>query len=152
MVTAVRRVSQPSARKILSALLLVQVDHSDDPQHLSMHTALFAHGPAFKKGHINEPVLTTDVYALLRQVLCLSPLAPSRDGLFPIHRMLDSTSLSNACARLYLSNVDGLRSVSSRPKDNQDSADDESEMVYVNITERDRAPARDFVRMRVIVE
>ena len=125
-------------------------DYSDDPRHLSMRTALYAHGPSFKKGHINEPVLITDVYALLRQVLCLSPLSPSKGGLFHIHNMLDLTTVSNTCAHLYVSSLNMIKSVATKPVfHRKTSSTQDLKLVYVNITEKHSAPSRDLIQMRV---
>ncbi|UJR28355.1 hypothetical protein I4U23_009597 [Adineta vaga] len=130
----------------------ILADHSDDPRHLSMRTALFAHGPFFKKGHINEPVLATDVYVLLRQMLCLSPIAPSRDGLFAIHRMLDLTSLSNTCAHLYLSSMNMLHTVAVKPIQHYDLLEDEFKLVNINITEGSPKQQSNYVQLHVTID
>ncbi len=132
--------------------LIVLADHSDDPNDLSMRTALFAHGPFFKKGHINEPVLITDVYALLRQILCLSPFSPPREGLFNIHKMLDLTSLSNTCAHLYLSSLNMIKSVSTKPLNRNNINEDDSKLVYVNITENYQIPSPNLIKMRITID
>ncbi|CAF0980930.1 unnamed protein product [Adineta ricciae] len=130
----------------------ILADHSDDPRHLSMRTALFAHGPLFRKGHINEPVLITDVYALLRQILCLSPIALPRNGLFSIHQMLDFTSVSNTCAHLYLSSTNMLHTIATKPAQPPEVIEDDSQLVYVNITEGSHRLYRNYVQMQVTID
>ena len=133
--------------------LVANADHSEDPRHLSMRTALFAHGPDFKKGHINQPVLVTDLYPLLRQILCLSPLPSAGRGLSNIHNMLDFTSLSNTCAYLYLSSRKMGRSVSMKPtKYSNPPKKNNLKLVHINITEKHQLPHRDVVKMRVLVD
>ncbi|CAF0775090.1 unnamed protein product [Adineta steineri] len=127
-------------------------DHSDDPRHLSMRTAFLAHGPLFKKGYINEPVLITDVYILLRQMLCLSPFSLPTNNLVHIGNMLDLTSLSNTCTHLYLSSINMIKSVSIKPINQNIIYDNEPEFVFINITERQATPRYNFIQMRVIIE
>jgi hypothetical protein len=117
-----------------------------------MRTALFAHGPFFKKGYINEPVLITDVYALLRQVLCVSPFPSSRGSIFHIHNMLDLTSLSNTCAHLYLSSLNMIKSISTKPIIQKTSNDNDLKLVYVNITEKSQTPYHDLIKMHIIID
>lgn len=117
-----------------------------------MRTALFANGPLFKKNHINEPILITDVYALLRQILCLSPFPPSQGGLFHIHNMLDLTSLSNTCAHLYLSSFNMIKSVSIKPIKENNIQENDFKLVYVNITEKYQIPIDNLIQMRVIID
>jgi hypothetical protein len=117
-----------------------------------MRTAFFAHGPFFKKGHINEPILITDVYALLRQILCLSPFPSPRGGLFHIHNMLDLTSLSNTCAHLYLSSLNMIKSVSIKPIQRMKSNGKDLKLVYVNITEAYQTENYNLIQMHVTVD
>jgi hypothetical protein len=117
-----------------------------------MRTALFAHGPLFKKGHINEAILITDVYALLRQTLCLSPFPPSRGGLYNIHNMLDLTSLSNTCAHLYLSSLNMIQSVSTEPLNQTIINENDFKLIQINITENYQIPIRDVITMTVTVD
>lgn len=133
-------------------IFIAFADHSDDPRHLSMRTALFAHGPVFKNNHINEPILMTDIYILLRQILCLSPLTPSKNELFHIHNMLDLTSLSNTCAYLYLSSINMLKSVSIKPVEQTYIHDENLQYVQINITERYQIPSKTLIQMRVIID
>ncbi len=127
-------------------------DHSDDPRHLSMRTAFFAHGPFFKKGHINEPILITDVYALLRQILCLSPFPSPRGGLFHVHRMLDLTSLSNTCAYLYLSSINMIKSVAIKPITSNNINENDLKLVYINITGNYQIKNPDLIQMDIIID
>jgi hypothetical protein len=131
---------------------IVLADHSDDPRHLSMRTALFAHGPLFKKNHINEPILMTDVYALLRQILCLSPFPSSKGSLFNIHNMLDLTSLSNTCAHLYLSNLNMINSVSIKSINENNINENNLKLVHVNVTENYQKPHQNFIQMHVSID
>ncbi|CAF0799584.1 unnamed protein product [Rotaria sordida] len=126
-------------------------DHSDDPHHLSMRTAFFAYGPLFKKGHINEPVLMTDVYALLRQILCLSPFPLSRGNSFHIHNMLDLTSLSNTCAHLYLSSLNMIKSVSIQSNNQNNTINNDLTLVRINITEKYQIPYNQLIKMRITI-
>ena len=117
-----------------------------------MRTAFFAHGPFFKKGHINDPILITDIYPLLRQILCLSPFPAPRSGLFHIHKMLDLTSLSNACAHLYLSSANMIKSVSTKPIQRIKNNENQAKIVYVNITETYQIPNHNLIQMHVSVD
>jgi hypothetical protein len=117
-----------------------------------MRTAFFAHGPFFKKGHINEPILITDIYALLRQILCLSPFPSPRGGLFHIHKMLDLTSLSNTCAHLYLSSLNMIKSVSIKPIQRKKNNEKDAKLVYVNITENYQTQDHNLIQMHVTVD
>ena len=117
-----------------------------------MRTALFAHGPLFKRGHINQPVLITDVYALLRQVLCLSPFPSARDNGIHVHQMLDLTSLSNTCTYLHLSSVNMIESVARKPTYGKPGRGKDFQVVYVNITEKRRPPSHNVIRMHVILD
>ena len=117
-----------------------------------MRTAFFAHGPLFKQGHINEPILITDVYALLRQILCLSPLSSPRGGLYHIHNMLDLTSLSNTCAHLYLSSLNMIKSVSIKPIKQNIRNENNFKLVYINITEKYQKLNRDHIQMHVTID
>ncbi|CAF1930161.1 unnamed protein product [Rotaria magnacalcarata] len=130
----------------------VLVDHSNDPHRLSMRTALFGVGPFFKKGHINEPVLMTDVHALLRQILCFSPFPSSRGNSFHIHNMLDLTSLSNTCAHLYLSSLNMIKSVSSQSIIQNTTINNELTLVYINITEKYQNPSPNIIKMHIIID
>ena len=127
-------------------------DYSEEPDDLSMRTALLAHGPAFKKHHINDAVLMTDVYALLRQILCLSPLISARRGLFQIHNMLDLTNVSNVCAHLYSSSLNMIKSVSTKPIQRKATQQNNAKLVYVNITEKRPSSPRTRVHMRVMID
>ena len=131
---------------------LVVADHSDDPRHISMRTALLASGPGFKKNHINEPILTTDIYALLRQLLCLSPLPSMQRGFNDIHNMLDFTHVSNECAYLYPSTVSMIQSVSTKPTPTENLQRADLQVVRVNISAKSPHRNRNFIRMRVRVE
>ncbi|CAF4441679.1 unnamed protein product [Adineta steineri] len=117
-----------------------------------MRTAFLAHGPLFKKGYINEPVLITDVYILLRQMLCLSPFSLPTNNLVHIGNMLDLTSLSNTCTHLYLSSINMIKSVSIKPINQNIIYDNEPEFVFINITERQATPRYNFIQMRVIIK
>ncbi|CAF5130902.1 unnamed protein product [Rotaria magnacalcarata] len=117
-----------------------------------MRTALFGVGPFFKKGHINEPVLMTDVYALLRQILCFSPFPSSRGNSFHIHNMLDLTSLSNTCAHLYLSSLNMIKSVSSQSIIQNTTINNELTLVYINITEKYQNPSPNIIKMHIIID
>lgn len=117
-----------------------------------MRTALFAAGPLFKKGHINEPVLITDVYALLRQILCLSPFPHTKGDLFHIHSMLDLTSLSNTCAHLYLSSLNMIKSVSTDPAYRNQTNVNDFKLVYVDITEQNKKPYQHLIQMHISVD
>lgn len=117
-----------------------------------MRTAFFANGPLFKKGHINQPILITDIYALFRQILCLSPLPSPRGGLFHIHDMLDLTSLSNTCGRLYLSSVNMIQSVALKPSKQNVSNENDDRIVQVSITENRRPQELTHIRMHVTVD
>jgi hypothetical protein len=117
-----------------------------------MRTALFAHGPFFKKNHINEPILITDVYALLRQILCLSPFPSPREGLFHIHNMLDLTSLSNACAHLYLSSINMIKSVSIKSISQNNINETDLKLVYINITEDYQISNHNLIQMHITID
>jgi hypothetical protein len=117
-----------------------------------MRTALFANGPFFKKNHINEPILITDVYALLRQILCLSPFPSPHGGLFHIHNMLDLTSLSNICAHLYLSSLNMITSVSIKPINQINIYDNDLKLVHINITEKYQIPNYNHIQMHVNID
>jgi len=117
-----------------------------------MRTAFLAHGPLFKKGHINQPILITDIYALFRQILCLSPPPSPHGGLFHIHDMLDLTSLSNTCARLYLSCVNMIQSIGPKPVKQNLLNDYDDRIVQVSITENQRPPNLTHIRMHVTVD
>lgn len=133
-------------------LYLVLADHSDDPHRLPMRTAFFASGPFFKKGFINEPVLITDVYALLRQILCLSPFPSSSGSLFHIHNMLDLTSLSNTCAHLYLSSLNMIKSVGTQPTIQNTTTNGDVTLVRIEITENYQAPTPDIIKMDITID
>ena len=138
---------------ISSFYVLALADHSDDPRHLSMRTAFLAHGPMFKNNHINEPILITDIYALLRQILCLSPFPSMKGGLFNVHQMLNLTTLSNTCAYRYLASVNMIKSVSIQPTERRKTIDDENaKLVYVNIAEERQKLHRNFVKIDVTIE
>lgn len=117
-----------------------------------MRTAFLAHGPMFKKGHINEPILMTDVYALLRQILCLSPFPSTNHGLFHIHQMLNLTALSNTCAYRYLSSVNMIKSVGIKPTPRMKMNNDESKWVHVDITESHQKLRQNMIQMAVTIE
>jgi hypothetical protein len=117
-----------------------------------MRTAFFAHGPLFKKNHINEPILITDVYALLRQILCISPFPSPRRGLFHIHNMLDLTSLSNTCAYLYLSSLNMIKTVSIKTIDQNNTNENDLKLVYINITENYQISKHNLIHMKIIVD
>lgn len=117
-----------------------------------MRTAFFANGPMFKKGHINQPILATDIYILFRQILCLSPLPSPGRGLFQIQYMLDLTSLSNTCSRLYLSSVNMIQSIASKPSQQNISNENDDRIVQVSITEKQRPKDLTHVHMHVIVD
>lgn len=118
-----------------------------------MRTAFLAHGPMFKKGHINEPILITDVYALLRQILCLSPFPATKGGLFNIHQMFNLTTLSNTCAYRYLASVNMIQSVSLQPTKRMKTVDDDNaKLVYVNIAERRQKLHQNLIKMDVTIE
>lgn len=127
-------------------------DHSNDPRHMSMRTALLAHGPAFKKNHINEPVLITDIYALLRQVLCLSPVPSIQNAANNIHDMLDFSHISNECAYVYATTVNMIQSVSTKPNYPKQNLDNEFQRVFVNISANPPMRNQNLIRMRVRVE
>ncbi|XP_062972011.1 bis(5'-adenosyl)-triphosphatase ENPP4 [Elgaria multicarinata webbii] len=48
-------------------------DHGYDDALPSMHPFLAAHGPAFRKGHVQKTICTVDIYPMMCHVLGLSP-------------------------------------------------------------------------------
>jgi hypothetical protein len=118
-----------------------------------MHAGLFAHGPFFKQGHINGAVLMTDVYILLRQILCLSPLSLPRNNPSHIHHMLNYTAVSNACAHLYLSSVNMITSASTKPSPQTTQWQKHFRRVHMNITQIPHLPAPSpVIEMRVQID
>lgn len=117
-----------------------------------MRTAFLAHGPMFKKGHINEPILMTDVYALLRQILCVSPFPSTKNGLFHIHQMLNLTTLSNTCAYRYLSSVNMIKSVGIKPTPRMKMESNDLKLVYVDITENRQKLRQNMIQMDVTID
>ena len=111
-----------------------------------MRTAFFAYGPLFKKGHINEAILITDVYTVLRQILCLAPFPTSHRDWSRIHNMLDLTSLSNTCTYLYSSSLNMIKSVTTKPNRN------DLKLVHINITENYRILYNNLIQMIITID
>ncbi|CAF1266836.1 unnamed protein product, partial [Didymodactylos carnosus] len=81
---------------------LMFADHSNDPRIVSMRSTFLALGPAFKQHHLNDHILITDIYPLLREILCLSNHPKPGQPLAKVQQMLNYTAMD--CKQWYLFN------------------------------------------------